>query len=280
MQTDSQTGKYTLATGKAAVRRLHILHDTYSPVGRRVLLQAGLAPGMSVADFGCGVGTVTRMLAEMVGPSGHVTGIDLSADQLAQGLEFCQAHGIGHVSFLEASATATGLPRNSFDLVYCRFLLLHLTDPMAALRQMYDVLKPGGIIVVEDGNLMTAGSNPPSALQHFADIFARLGPARSLNYGLADNLYHMVLAAGFAVPEIEIHQPAFSRGDKRLLLKLSVEEIGPACVSTGLLTNEELRQVLLDMDRDTNNPDILVLMPRMTLVWALKSAPSSPSTST
>ena len=61
-----------------------------------------------------------------------------------------------------ASALDTGLPRNSFDVVYCRFLLLHLTDPQACLREMREVLKPGGIILIEDGNLMTAGSNPPS----------------------------------------------------------------------------------------------------------------------
>ncbi len=217
------------------------------------------------------------MLAEIVGPAGHVTGIDLSADQLAEGRALCQSHGIGNVTFLETSATATGLPRNSFDLVYCRFLLLHLTDPMAALREMYDVLKPGGIIVVEDGNLMTAGSHPPSALQHFADLFYRLGPARGLNYGLADNLYHLVEAAGFPEPHIEIHQPAFSRGDNRLLLKLSVEEIGPACVSAGLLTTEELLQVLADMDRDTNNPQILALLVRMSQVWARKPASPSPT---
>ena len=47
-----------------------------------MLLQAGLAPGMRVADFGCGVGAVTQMLAEIVGPAGHVTGIDMSGDQL------------------------------------------------------------------------------------------------------------------------------------------------------------------------------------------------------
>jgi ubiquinone/menaquinone biosynthesis C-methylase UbiE len=75
-------GEYALATGEAAVRRLTALHRVYSPKGRRVLLRAGLQPGMAVADLGCGVGATTRMLAEMVGPAGHVTGIDVSAAQL------------------------------------------------------------------------------------------------------------------------------------------------------------------------------------------------------
>ncbi|HVI77918.1 MAG TPA: hypothetical protein VM715_07110, partial [Candidatus Acidoferrum sp.] len=57
---------YVLATGAAAVRRLHVLHNIYSPAGKRILLQAGLTERMKVADFGCGVGVVSRMLAQIV----------------------------------------------------------------------------------------------------------------------------------------------------------------------------------------------------------------------
>jgi len=125
------SGSYVLATGAAAVRRLHVLHDIYSPAGRRVLQQAGLKEGMKVADFGCGVGVVSRMLARMVGPEGHVTGIDMDAAQLEEASELCSRAGLTNTDFVEASAYNTGLPRNHFDLVYCRFLLLHLADPAA-----------------------------------------------------------------------------------------------------------------------------------------------------
>src|SRR5947208_16308063 len=89
---------YVLATGAAAVRRLHVLHNIYSPAGKRVLLQAGLAEGMKVADFGCGVGVVTRMLAQMVGPLGSVTGIDIDEAQLEQADELCTREGLRNTS--------------------------------------------------------------------------------------------------------------------------------------------------------------------------------------
>jgi len=270
LQPQLSRGEYSLATGEAAVRRLHALHRIYAPVGRRVLLQAGLKPGMIVADFGCGVGATTRMLAELVGSSGHVTGVDVSPVQLEQGRDLCRTAQIANVTFLEASAAATGLPRNFFDLVYCRFLLLHLVDPAACLREMLEVLKPGGVLVVEDGDLTSAGSTPVSSLRAFADLFGRLGPTRGLNYALANDLYHLVKAAGFPDPDLEIHQPALARGEDRFLLKWSVEEAGSACVAAGLITPEDLRTIVADMDRDTRNPDILALMPRMTLVWARK----------
>ena len=85
---------YALATGEAATHRLRILHGLYGPGSRRVLLEAGLRRGMSVADFGCGVGLVTALLAELVGPEGHVVGLDSSAAQLAQARErmACRQH--------------------------------------------------------------------------------------------------------------------------------------------------------------------------------------------
>jgi ubiquinone/menaquinone biosynthesis C-methylase UbiE len=263
---------YVLATGAAAVRRLHVLHDVYSPVGRRVLLQAGLKPGMKVADFGCGVGVVTRMLAEMVGPWGHVTGVDVNGAQLEQAADLCTDEGWTNTAFLERSACETGLPRNSFDLVYCRFLLLHLPDPVSCLREMRGVLKPGGILVVEDGDLATATSVPPSAMDHFAYLFGRLAPIRGVDYSIAKNLYHMVTAAGFPEANIEIHQPAILRRENRLFLKWSVEEAGPALVAAGILSTEGLARTLSAMQDAADDPDILILAPRMSLVWANKAA--------
>src|SRR5207244_904579 len=110
-------GKYALATGAQAVGRLHVLHEVYGPAGLRFLLHAGLNEGMKVADFGCGVGVVTRMLAEVVGPEGFVTGIDLNGPQLEEAAVLCASYGLDNVAFVEASAVSTGLPSESFDLV-------------------------------------------------------------------------------------------------------------------------------------------------------------------
>jgi len=268
--SSSAHGEYALATGAAAVRRLFVLHNIYSPAGRRVLLRAGLKPGMQVADFGCGVGAVTRMLAEMVGAAGTVLGIDANAAQLEQARQICKDGGVANVSFLAADACATPLPRESFDLVYCRFLLLHLPDPAACLREMRDVLRPGGLLVVEDGDLATATSFPPTALDAFAELFTRLGPMRGLDYSMASNLFHLVKGAGFSDPDIEIHQPAMSGGDIGRLLKWSVEEAGPAFVNAGLLTSDQLERTLSDMQAAAEDRNVLALAPRMSLVWARK----------
>ena len=261
---------YVLATGARAVGRLLMLDDIYSPAGRRGLLKAGLKSGMHVADFGCGVGAMTRSLAAMVGPNGSATGIDLHEQQLLEAANLCRGCGLFNVSFCNADACDTGLSDGMFDLVYCRFLLIHVPDPLACLREMKRVLKPGGIIFAEDGDLRSGGSAPSSALDHFGGLFERLGPRKGVDYRLGRDLYHLVKRAGFVDVEMDIYQPAYSRGRERVFLKWSIEEAGEGLVGAGLLTRGELEHTLDQMQTASDNPDIVVLMPRMSQVWGRK----------
>jgi SAM-dependent methyltransferase len=263
---------YALATGGAAVRRLHMLHDIYAPAGRRVLNEAGLRLGMRIADFGCGVGVVTRMLAEMTGPLGSVTGIDVNSQQLVEARAGCDRARVRNVSFVERDACDTGLPRGSLDLVYCRFLLMHLPDPMKCLREMRDVLRPGGIIVAEDGDIATGMSIPPTATNAFADLLCRLGPRRGLDFSIGRSLYHKVIRAGFTKVNVEIHQPAMTRGENRFFLQWSVEEAAPSLLDAGIVTPEQLSRTLRDMQAAVADTDVLILAPQMSLVWGHKPA--------
>lgn len=262
-------GDYVLATGDAAANRLRILHNVYGPGARQVLERAGIQRGMRVADLGCGTGMTTQLIAELVGPGGTVVGVDYSAAQVDQARALLPAN-LTNVSFVEASATDTELPRESFDLVYCRFLLIHLTEPELALREMHELLKPNGIIVCEDGDLSSADSEPPSKLKSFSDLFGGLGPKWGVDYTLGRRLLSMVQSANFSDPEIMLNQPVFTQGENKRLLELSVAEAGPAFVAAGLITSEELEETLVEMRRLADDQTVLALMPRMSQVWARK----------
>ena len=261
-------GEYVLATGNAAAYRLQLLHSLYGPGGRRVLLDAGVQPGMRVADLGCGVGMATGLLSELVGPKGHVVGVDFSGAQIAHARQRL-AH-LSNVSFIEASASDTGLPRESFDLVYCRFLLIHVTEPEQVLAEMHNLLKPNGILVIEDGDLSSAGSVPPTALGLFSTLWGLLGPIRGVDYTLGNNLFQRVLAANFSQPEITFNQPVMARGESKRLLELSVAEAGEGFIAAGLITSEELDRALVEMRRLAEDETVLAIMPRMSQVWARK----------
>ena len=115
-KASNNKGDYVLATGKAAAYRLRLLHGIYGPGARRVLRQAGIKRGMRVADLGCGVGMVTQLLGELVGPEGEVIGVDFSGAQVEQARQSLPA-GTTNISFVQASATDTQLERASFDMV-------------------------------------------------------------------------------------------------------------------------------------------------------------------
>jgi SAM-dependent methyltransferase len=263
--------QYALATGEAATRRLKVLHDVYGPGTRRLLRDAGLRRGMRVADIGCGPGMVTALLAEIVGPEGDVVAVDFSGAQIAEARARIK-NDAKNVKFVEASAVETGLPRGSFDLVYSRFLLIHLPEPEQALAEMLAMLKPNGILVCEDGDLTSAGSEPPSALGAFSNLWGLLGARRGVDYTLGRRLYQMVLAAGFTAPQIDFNQPVAVEGENKRLLELSVAEAGPAFIDAGLITAHELDGKLAEMRRANDDTSIVAVMPRMSQVWARKAA--------
>jgi len=261
---------YPMATGVDAVGRLALVHRIYSPAGCEALLKAGLAPGMRVADFGCGTGAMIRMLTALAGPDGSVTGIDVHADQLEQAAQICEFEAIRNAVFVTADARSTGLPSGSFDLVYCRSLLIHLKDPAACVEEMWRVLRPGGLLVVEEADLLSACSVPTGELNAFAGLFARLGQARGVDYSLGNRLWHLIADAGFAITNVKIHQPAERAGATGLLLKWSVMEAGPALVSSGLIPPEELARTIAAMENAAGDPEVLALAPRMSIVSARK----------
>src|SRR5262249_23941536 len=150
------------------------------------------------------------------------------AAQIEEAGRLSAAAGLNNLNLIAADACNTGLPDSHFDLVYCRFLLLHLTDPGSCLTEMWRVLKPGGILDVEDGDLASACSVPPTALDEFRQLFSRLGSDRGVDYSLANRLWHLVAGAGFTITGVKVHQPLERAGLTGLLLKMSVQEAGPS----------------------------------------------------
>jgi hypothetical protein len=135
---------------------------------------------------------------------------------------------------------------------------------------MRDILKPGGTLVVEDGDLRSAGSIPPTAQNEFANLFSRFEPLRGLNYSIANDLYHLVRDAGFRNVRVNIHQPALLEEEERWFLQWSVAEAGQAFVNAGLTSYEELEVTLMDMKQASADPGVLILAPRMSIVSAMK----------
>jgi SAM-dependent methyltransferase len=104
----------------------------------------GVGPGWRCLEVGAGAGSIASWLGTRVGPTGSVLATDINVDRLGNlpGNVGVRQHDIRHEE-LEPAA---------YDLVHCRFVLMHLADPAAALERMTASLAPGGWLVVEEGD--------------------------------------------------------------------------------------------------------------------------------
>ena len=111
-------------------------------------LLPSLRAGMDLLDVGCGPGTITVDLATRVAP-GRVVGLDVSPDPLDEARSAASRAG-AEVRFEVGDVYALSADDGSFDVVHAHQVLQHLTDPVAALREMARVCRPGGVIAVRD----------------------------------------------------------------------------------------------------------------------------------
>jgi SAM-dependent methyltransferase len=160
-----------------------------------------LRPGMSLLDCGCGVGSITLDLAERVVP-GQVVGVDIDAGQLEVARAAAARRGVGNAHFEVASIHDLPFPEASFDAVFAHTLLLHLRDPLHALRQLRRMLKPGGIACVSDddyGTVVYAPADP--AQERFWALMMRVGEHNGASPHYSRHLRRLMLEAGFVRSE-------------------------------------------------------------------------------
>lgn len=110
-----------------------------------------LSAGTSVLDVGCGPGSITCDFAELVAPA-KVVGLDRSAEIVAQAASLAAERGVENVEFVTGNIYDLDFEDETFDLVHAHQVLQHLTDPVAALREMRRVAKPGAIVAVRDAD--------------------------------------------------------------------------------------------------------------------------------
>ena len=126
-------------------------HTWRTAANSAAYLLGSLQPGQDLLDVGCGPGTITLDLAELVAP-GRVVGVDAAPEVLAQADELRRSRAVPNAEFRAGDVYALDLPDASFDVVHAHQVLQHLSRPVAALVEMRRVLRPGGTLAVRDGD--------------------------------------------------------------------------------------------------------------------------------
>jgi SAM-dependent methyltransferase len=174
----------------------------------RLLVDAGIGPGMRVLDVGCGVGDVSLLVASLVRPEGAVLGVDSNPLALGHARERVSAMGLTDVDFVEGDIRDLAFDE-PFDAAVGRLVLMYLADPAATLRRIAALLRPGGIIAFQELTLTESGLTYPEAplLQRTGTLINETFRRAGMEMEMGLKLYPAFIAAGLPAPAMRAERP-------------------------------------------------------------------------
>lgn len=271
---------YVLGRSPEEYERLRAQARVWEAATGRLLDQVELAPGARCLDAGCGPGETMRLMAQRVGPAGHVCGIDVDRELGAQALAALHTSGHHQCSFEPADVLQTErITGGPFDLVFARLLLFHLADPVAALRRLWDWVAPGGHLVVQDYDLRTAAVTP--ALDTVQE-FIRVVPAAFTGAGCDIHIGHrlpvLFADAGVGAPDgTDVAGRLEPLATTSAMLAAVYRSLLPVALSLGLTTEQRAAEWFAQLARDTaEHAQHAVLWPLMIGAWKRKPDASRP----
>ena len=231
---------------------VELLHaDTVYPAGSHVL------------EAGCGVGAQTVTLARQ-SPDALITSIDISPHSLAEAGRAIAAAGVRNVSLQQADIFKLPFATASFDHVFVCFVLEHLAQPVAALRALQGMLKPGGSITVIEGDHGSTYFHPHSdfaqrAVACLVDLQARAGG----NALIGRTLYPLLREAGFDAVRVsprmvyvDPSKPALVEGFTLKTFIAMIEGVRKPAIESGLMSAAEFDQGIADLVRTAEDDGV------------------------
>ncbi|MBX9977133.1 MAG: methyltransferase domain-containing protein [Alphaproteobacteria bacterium] len=253
---------YVLGTGEEAAKRLNQQNEVMKENSMAQLKRAGLSKGQIVFDVGCGSGSMTKYLAEQVGKEGHVYAIDISKDQLTVTQSAMEEAGLFNVTYVQGDILdALTLPDVKADIIYTRYVLMHLKKPEKAVAIIKQYLKPGGASVGQESILDEVYTEPTcDIIERTKVLRQKMAAHLCVNHNIGQDLQVLYEDAGYTVVEVY-------RTDYRIpvipfntVYSKSFHEMAEKYIKIGLMKEEEsdfIKQQLKDLP--LNHPDLFYI---------------------
>jgi ubiquinone/menaquinone biosynthesis C-methylase UbiE len=254
---------YILVHSDREIRRLNHQAGIVNPITKRILLAAGIGPGMRVLDVGCGAGDVTFLISEIVGREGQVVGIDRADAALAAAQARATNHPLQNVSFQQGEPASLSFEK-PFDAAAGRYVLMFQADPPALLRAVARHVRPGGVVAFHEPDWDGCRSRPTAqtyerCCRWIVETFKRSG----IETNMGVKLYEAFRSAGMAAPSMSLEAviggTQGGNGWVHQMAELVVTML-PEIVAKGVATVEEVEIDTLEerMLREINSGSVIV----------------------
>jgi ubiquinone/menaquinone biosynthesis C-methylase UbiE len=226
-----------------------------------------LRPDARVLDVGCGPGTITADLAGLV-PDGEVTGIEAAEGVLAQARQEAERRGRDNVRFETGDVYRLGYPDGTFDVVHAHQVMQHLSDPVAALREMRRVCRPGGLVAARDGDyggIFWFPADP--GLTEWQALYRAVARAIGGEPDAGRHMHAWARRAGFTAIAATASAWCYTGAEDRAWWgtswaeRLTDSPFGERAVEHGLATREDLERLAGAWRRWADSEDAWFLIP-------------------
>ena len=237
-----------------------------------LLDRLGLRSGLTCLDVGCGGGDVTLEIARRVAPAGRVTGVDIDEEKMRIARTEAEEQGVSNVEFRVSDIRKDAMTQ-SFDIVFARFLLTHLSDPTGAVATFHEHVRPGGILAVEDVDFSGCFTYPESkAFRRFHDLYCATVTRRGGDPNIGPRLPSLLQQQRFEDIGVHVVQPVSMKGETKLLNPLTMENIAGAVLKDGLASQQEIDEVAQALYAFAADPTTVAGTPRIVQAWGRRAA--------
>jgi ubiquinone/menaquinone biosynthesis C-methylase UbiE len=221
-----------------------------------------LAPGTRVLDVGCGPGTITMDLAELVGPDGRVTALERGEAALDLARAEAARRKAVNVDFTVGDVQALQLEQDAFDVVHAHQVLQHVDDPVRALSEMRRVCRAGGLVAARDSDYPAFAWHPEiPELDRWLEVYLDLARSNDAEPAAGRRLLSWALAAGYTDVAAGSSTWCFTTAPERewwggLWAERVVDsDLARQAVDRGLSTEAELADIASGWRQWADQPD-------------------------
>lgn len=268
----AQFDTYVMGHTSKEYQRLRMQARAWEEATKRVLAKAGLASGARCLDAGCGPGEVMRLMREIVGPSGHVTGVDADGEVGRQALAALTSAYGGNIAFHTLDlASGAPIPNAPFDLVFARLVLFHQKDQGAFLQRLWGATKPGGVMLVMEYDIPAVATAWPEWSQPLLGFIIGTFRGAGIDPGIGRRLPELFVASGIGEADGVDASTLCTPAQHVAAMSVSVaNSLLPAAERQGAMAASDLAKMIAAFEDSAASSPAWLYWPMMIATWKLK----------